>query len=142
MTAQPATDLPAAPTLVEADPAPPRELIFATFLALALGPWFATLLFAQWIPCASVLALPYFLFILLSAQADQDRLRADRSGLDKLAVFLLMLIFPLNAVAFWFAARETARRPKLRVVFWVVAAILLALCAAFVFDWSLLQPAM
>lgn len=135
-------DLPAA-ALPALDP--PRDRIFVSFLALALTSFCLPRLLASWgvnpFLTAGLFTLPYFFIVLFLAQADQNQARANRSNLDKLAVFLLMLIYLLNAVPYWFAAREVARRPAVRRALWISALLLVGLFGLFIVDWQLLRPA-
>ena len=141
-TLTPAGDAPAAQPAAE----PQRELIFVTFLALALTPFCWTRLLAhqgltQWLSLG-LFSLPYFAGVLWLAHADQNLARANRSHLDQLAVLLLMLIFPLNAAPYWFAARHLARYPAARLMLWVAALVAVALALLYVVDWPALRPVM
>jgi len=123
---------------------PPRELTFATFLALALIPFCWALLLRQrgvnGVLVVWLFGLPYFAWVLLAAQADQNLARAQRTGLDKLAVVLLLAIYPLNAVPYWFAARHLARYPAARLALWVIALSVAVLALIYVVDWPTLLP--
>lgn len=126
----------AAPALAAA---PPRDVILGTFLALALTPFCWALLLRQQgvnpVLVAGLFAQPYCVGVLLLAHADQNVARAQRSTLDKLAVLLLLVIYPLNALPYWFAARHLARYPIARRALWASAAIVVA-WALFTVDWT------